>query len=109
MTERQVTITLVNPVAEYLQETSEKIRLARRLNTLDGKVVCLLANWRPSAVRLLNAMGNILSRRFKLKEIIREQPVRQLIPSDTGGLHMVEVKMGELVQRCDAIITAVGD
>ncbi len=109
MTKQQVSITLVKPVAEYLQETTEKIKLARRADTLDGKVLCLIPNWRPSAVRLLNSLGEILSRRFKLKELVMEQPVKSAMTPGTYGLPLPEAKLNELAQRSDAIITAVGD
>ncbi len=102
MSERQTTIALVKPVAEYLQETSEKISLARRVDTLDGKVLGLFPNWRPSAARLLNSLREILSHRFELRGIFWEEP-------SGGGPPLMEAHLDEVAQQCDAIITGIGD
>jgi hypothetical protein len=52
---------------------------------LDGKVVGLLPNWRPSAVHILRAVGALLQERYRLESLVMEQPVREL-PLRSGKL-----------------------
>ena len=61
MAQQPVTLTMLSPLPVYLDETTEGTALAPRPETLDGHVVGLLPNWRPSAVKLLEAVGQILS------------------------------------------------
>jgi hypothetical protein len=101
-------LTMVSPLAIYLDEISAS-KLAPRPATLDGKVVGLLPNWRPSAIHILRALGELLQERFKLKEVIMEQPVRELPLRDGKLLDTMKERLDSLVQRCDVVITASGD
>jgi hypothetical protein len=103
-----LTFNMVSPLATYLdQETRSK--LAPRPATLDGKVVGLLPNWRPSAIEVLRALGELLQERYKLKELVMEQPVRE-IPLRAGKLlDTMKERLDSLANRCDVVITATGD
>jgi hypothetical protein len=103
------TLTMLSPLPVYLDETTEGTALAPRPETLDGRVVGLLPNWRPSAVKLLEAVGQLLSERYHLQAMIIEQPAREL-PQRTGGLiDALGGTLDELARRADVVVTATGD
>ena len=102
-------LAMVSPLAVYLDDISNASRLAPRPATLDGKVVGLLPNWRPSAVHVLKSLGDLLQERFKLKAVLMEQPVREL-PLRAGKLlDTMQDRLDDLVSRVDVVITATGD
>ncbi len=102
-------LTMVSPLPVYLDEATGGNRLAQRPGTLDGKIVGLLPNWRPSAIHILQAVGNLLQERYKLKGLIMEQPVREL-PIRTGKLlDTMKDLLDDLARRVDVVVTASGD
>jgi hypothetical protein len=102
-------LTLLSPIPVYLDESTEGTGLAPRPASLDGKVVALLPNWRPSAVEILRAVAELLQARFRLKAVIEEQPVREL-PIRTGKLlDTMADKLDDLAHRADVVLTATGD
>lgn len=103
------TLTMLSPLPVYLDETAAGIPLAPRPETLNGRVVALLPNWRPSATKILQAVGRLLEERYRLKALVLEQPAREL-PQRTGGLiDAIRGQLDELAKRADAVITATGD
>jgi hypothetical protein len=103
------TLTILSPLPVYLDEMTAGTPLAPRPDTLDGRVVGLLPNWRPSAVKLLQAVGQLLSERYRLHALVMEQPAREL-PQRTGGLiDALGGSLDELAKRVDVLITATGD
>jgi hypothetical protein len=107
--QRPLTLTMLSPLPVYLDETTEGILLAPRPETLDGRIVGLLPNWRPSAVKLLEAIGQLLSERYHVQAVVMEQPVREL-PQRTGGLiDSLGGTLNDLARRVDVVITATGD
>lgn len=102
-------LTMVSPLPVYLDEAGPKSKLAPRPASLDGKVVGLLPNWRPSAVHILRAIGALLAERARLKAVVMEQPVREL-PIRTGKLlDTMRGQLDDLARRVDVVITATGD
>jgi hypothetical protein len=104
-----LTLTMLSPLPVYLDETTDTLPLAPRPETLNGRVVGLLPNWRPSAVTLLEAVGKLLGERYRLQALVLEQPAREL-PQRTGRLiDAMEDKLNDLAKRVDVVITATGD
>lgn len=102
-------LTMLSPLATFLDDISNASKLAPRPVTLDGKVVGLLPNWRPSAVHILQALGDVLQQRYRLKAVIMEQPVREL-PLRAGKLlDTMKEQLSGMVGRVDVVITASGD
>jgi hypothetical protein len=102
-------LTMLSPQATYLDLISDASKFAPRPPTLDGKVVGLLPNWRPSAVHILGAVGNLLRERYKLKDVVLEQPVRE-IPLRAGKLlDTMKEQLDDLARRVDVVVTATGD
>jgi hypothetical protein len=102
-------LTMVSPLPVYLDESGPQSRLAQRPASLDGKIVGLLPNWRPSAVEILRAIGTLLQERYQLKELVMAQPVREL-PIRTGKLlDTMREQLDDLARRVDVVITATGD
>jgi hypothetical protein len=100
---------MLSPLATYLDDISNANKLAPRPATLDGKVLGLLPNWRPSAIHVLKSLGDLLQERYRLKAVIMEQPVREL-PLRAGKLlDTMKEQLNSLVGRVDVIITASGD
>lgn len=103
------TVTFLTPVAQYLDEITPDSTIAPRPATLDGRVVGLLPNWRPSAVHILRAIGTLLEERFRLKAVVMEQPVREIPLRDGKLLDTLGSRLDDLAKRVDVVITATGD
>jgi hypothetical protein len=102
-------LTMLSPLPVYLDESTPGSALAPRPATLDGKVVGLLPNWRPSAVEILAALGKLLQERYRIKAVIMEQPMREL-PLKTGKLiDTMGEKLDDMAKRVDVALTATGD
>ena len=100
---------MLSPLPVYLDETTDGIPLAPRPETLHGRVVGLLPNWRPSAVKLLQAVGTLLAERYRLQAVVLEQPAREL-PQRSGRLiDALTSTLDALTTRVDVVITATGD
>jgi hypothetical protein len=109
MSDSTLRLTMLSPLAVYLDEAGGSGGLAARSTSLDGKVVGLLPNWRPSAVHVLREVGKLLEERFKLKALVMEQPVREL-PIRTGKLlDTMRDTLDSFASRVDVAITATGD
>ena len=101
-------LDVLSPLPSYLDEAATGA-LAARPASLDGKVVGLLPNWRPSAIHILRAVGALLESRYRLKAIVLEQPVREL-PIRTGKLlDAMHAHLDDFARRVDVAITATGD
>ena len=105
----RLSLTMLSPLPVYLDEAAAGSGLAPRPATLDGKVLGLLPNWRPSAVHILRAVGRLLEERYRLKAVVMEQPVREL-PIRTGKLlDTMRETLDDLARRVDVAVTATGD
>jgi hypothetical protein len=103
------TLTMLSPLPVYLDEAVKGTSLAPRTPTLNGRVVGLLPNWRPSALKILAAVGKLLEERYHLQAVVMEQPAREL-PQRTGGLiDALGDQLDDLANRVDVVITATGD
>ena len=105
----ELRLTMVSPQATYLDEAAGASGLAPRTPTLEGRIVGLLPNWRPSAVHILREVGKLLEERYKLKALVMEQPVREL-PIRTGKLlDTMRETLDSFAARVNVAITATGD
>lgn len=104
-----LSLDMVSPQSVYLDEIAGSGTLAPRPNTLDGKTVALLPNWRPSAVEILTAVGELLKEKFKLKAVLLEQPMRE-VPVNKGKIiDGIRDQLDDLARRADVVLTATGD
>ena len=109
MAQQLYTLTMLSPLPVYLDESAEGTALAPRPETLDRRIVGLLPNWRPSAAKLLAAVGQLLSERYRVQAVVMEQPAREL-PQRTGGLiDALGGTLDDLARRVDVVVTATGD
>ena len=100
---------MLSPLATYLDDISNASKLAPRPATLDGKVLGLLPNWRPSAVHILKSLGELLGERYKLKDVVMSQPVREL-PLRAGKLlDTMKEQLDSMVGKVDVVLVASGD
>ena len=102
------TLTMVSAIPVYHDELHAS-KLAPRSATLDGKVVCLLPNWRPSAMQVLEALGALLKERYRLKDLIVEESMRAGSPTEGKVIDSVRGRLDEIAQRVDVVLTASGD
>jgi len=100
---------MLSPLPVYLDESTAG-RLAPRPTTLDGKVLGLLPNWRPSAVHILTALGALLGKRYQLKDVVLAQPMHET-PMSTGGsiIEIMREHLDDFARRVDVAIAATGD
>ena len=102
-------LDIVSPQSVYLDEIAGSGTLAPRPSTLDGKTIALLPNWRPSAVEILTAVGELLKEKFKPKAVLLEQPMRE-VPINKGKIiDGIRDQLDGLAKRVDVVITATGD
>ncbi len=104
-----LSLDIVSPQSVYLDEISGSGTLAQRPSTLDGKIIGLLPNWRPSAVHILSAVGELLKERFKPKAVVLEQPMREVPVNQGKIIDGIRDQLEDLAKRVDVVITASGD
>jgi hypothetical protein len=102
-------MTIISPLPVYLDEELASNSLAARPPSLEGLVVGLLPNWRPSARDLLSALGEYIKRQYRPEAVIIEHAVSE-VPMNTGKLlDLLQGKLDDLAKRVDVVITATGD
>lgn len=102
-------LRIVSPLAQYLDELDEGNTLAPRPASLEGKIVGLLPNWRPSALHILEAIGALLEEQCKPKRVVMEQMLRE-VPVRTGRLlDGMRDQLEDFAGRVDVAVIATGD
>lgn len=102
-------LRMVSPFPVYLDE-SDIGALAPRPETLDGLVLGLFPNWRPSAMHMLKALGALLEERYRLKGVVIQPPVIENPQGKKGKLlDVLREQLDEFAQRVDVAIVASGD
>jgi hypothetical protein len=104
-----VNLLICSPLAEYLDEQTGSGSLAPRRGSLEGKVVGLLPNWRPSAVELLKMVGVVITERCQPKAVILEHAVAEVPMNTAKLLDALHDKLADLSRRVDVVVTASGD
>lgn len=94
-----MTIRYLNPVQEAEIVPGS---LAPRLSSLDDCTVGLLSNGKTNASELLEMLAEELGREFRLASIVR------VTKRNASGNCPPEL-LDDLVGKCDAVITAIGD
>ena len=93
------TILVLDPTAKA--DVPER-EMAPRVDTLEGKVVGFLHNFKFNADLLLERIEEILSERFALKGVVRKKK----LGAASGAAQPL---MDELAETCDLVINGVGD
>jgi len=94
-----IQVTVLNPTAG---PANRKFRGAPRLDTLDGKVLGAIWNSRVHGDKIINSVMTVLKERCGVKDfVLLKKPY-------LGNIAPKEI-LDELVVRCDAVITGVGD
>ncbi|MFQ5860771.1 MAG: hypothetical protein ACE5IG_04375 [Dehalococcoidia bacterium] len=94
-----VAITILNPTAG---PATGRVHLAPRMESLDGKVLGAIWNSRPHGDKILRMVIDLLRERFEIKEVLfRRKPY-------LGNMAPQEM-YDEFAQKCDVVITGVGD
>ena len=92
-------MVLLDPTVEALPDNTN---MAPRLLDLNGKVLGLLANGKRNSDALLEAVTSLLQDTYEVKEVVRLNKRDVSRPAPQGIID-------ELVGKCDAVITAIGD
>ena len=90
---------LLDPTVEALPDITH---LAPRPDTLDGKVVGLLANGKRNGEELLDAVYSLLQDTYEFQGVVR---LNKGDSSRPAPQHI----MDELLEKCDLVITGIGD
>ena len=99
MATEQAQMVLLDPTVEALPDNTN---MAPRLPDLNGRVLGLLANGKRNSDTLLDAVTSLLQDTYDVKEVVR------LNKRDVSRPAKQEI-VDELVEKCDAVITAIGD
>jgi hypothetical protein len=78
------------------------LEFARRLGTLEGKVIGTLWNNRPHGDEFLRQLGEELETRYKVAEVVH---LKKVFINSRAPMEVLE----ELKQRCDAVVAGIGD
>ena len=103
-----LTLQMRSPLAEYLDLASTS-SLAKRPQSLEGRTIALLPNWRPSAFDLLTAVGTVLGERYKPAKVVMEKAVAEVPMNTAKLLDSLQRMLDDLAGRVDGVITASGD
>lgn len=76
--------------------------LAPRPATLDGKVIGLFSNNKPKSEELLQAIADIISERYSIKDIVAHNKGGHQWPARREDLE-------ELAQKCDVAVHATAE
>ena len=93
-----MSITVLNPTSST---EAQPLRLARRLESLDGALVGVLDNGKVNADRIFRLVEAGLRERYGVREVIWRRKHNFSRPAPPGLL-------AEL-RACDAVITGIGD
>jgi len=81
---------------------TSKRQLSPRLETLDGKVMGILNNGKWNAGQLLTGIQTLLTNSYDIREVIRWKKESYSSPAERD-------MRDEIAQKCDFVITAIGD
>lgn len=103
-------LRMISPCVPYNDMLAGEKALAERPVSLEGRVLGLVPNWRPAAVHLLRAAGELLQQRYGIRDVIMEPPVR-ISAMARGGklLDGIRERLENLAQHVDLALTATGD
>lgn len=91
----------VTPTAPSAQSQAFSLT-AQRFQDLDGKVIGLVENGKFNSDRLLDELGELLAAQYAIKDVVREC-------KEYFGRPIPEEHARELANRCDVVITGIGD
>ena len=94
-----MTIKFLNPVQEAQVESAHR---APRLKKLDGIALGLLSNGKTNAAKLLNLIAQKMETQYDITAIISEA-------KGSAGNNCPPDIVNHLVEKCDAVITGIGD
>ncbi len=92
-------MTVLDPTVQAIPEDAV---VARRPDTLDGKVIGLLANGKINSEEVLALTQEVLADRYEFKSVVARNKHNASRPCP-------EEIIDELVDQCDVVITSSGD
>ena len=92
-------IEVLNPVVEPISQGNI---VANRPDSLDGKVLGLLANGKRNSEEILDMIKDVLSDRYEFKNVIARN-------NGNASRPCPDDMVTEMVDLCDVIITSSGD
>jgi len=92
-------IEVLNPIVEPISQGNI---VANRPDSLDGKVLGLLANGKRNSEEILDMIKDVLSDRYEFKNVIARNKGNASRPCPDD-------MVTEMVDLCDVIITSSGD
>ena len=91
---------LFDPVGS--SSTAQQTLAPRRVTELQGRTVGLLLNRKDNADHLLDGIGDLLRERYAIGGVVRERKpnASRPVPDDLAR---------QMAERCDVVVTAIGD
>jgi len=101
-----LSIEIIEPVVEYLDTQGPIVIAPRRPNSLEGKTIALLANWKPISLPFLEVVAERLNANPGLNSFALQPDWQFTHPQRVGK---IAPDADRLAQRCDLMLSGVAD
>lgn len=99
-------IEIVEPVVEYLDAKQPTAKTPRRPNSLEGKTIALLANWKPISLPFLEVMAERLRANLGLNAFALHPDWQFTHPQRVGK---IAPEADRIAQQCQLMLSGVAD
>lgn len=93
---------LVSPGVDGADSRVSPVGMRKTISSLSGKVVGLLDSSKFNSDKLLDRIGDVLTEQYGVRELVRDR-------KGYFGRPVPEDQARNLAERCDLVITGVGD
>ncbi len=92
-------VEILDPTAKHGHETKD---LRRSVASLSGNVIGFVDNAKPNFNYLVDALAQIFTAQYGVKEVIKRRKRGASLPADKAVID-------DLASRCDVVVTGSGD
>ena len=101
-----LSIEIIEPVVEYLDAKRPTAIAPSRPNSLEGKTIALLANWKPISLPFLEVVAEGLNAKSSLNAFALQPDWQFTHPERIGK---IAPEADRIAQRCDLMLSGVAD
>ena len=101
------TVEIIEPVVPYQDSTTPQFSPSLRPANLEGKEIAFIANWKHQSLPFMEAFAAAASHRLHLKNTVALQPDWDI--TEAEGAKEIVSELEALAEKCDVMVTGVGD